>query len=87
MHPPARGTRIAACCVLGAALLLAQPDWKTVVKLLAVDLGSLSPVGRRRRPSAEEVLAMPSLVTGANCPVPVILALAHTAGLELKKAK
>ena len=30
MHLPARGYRIAACCVFGAALLLGQQDWKTV---------------------------------------------------------
>jgi protein-disulfide isomerase len=44
MHLPARGAAIAACCVLGAALLLAQQDWKTVVNLPGVDFSGLSPV-------------------------------------------
>ena len=44
MHLTARGTEIAACCILGAALLLAQPDWKTVVNLPAVDFSGMSPV-------------------------------------------
>jgi hypothetical protein len=44
MHLPARGYTIAACAVVGAALLLAQPDWKTVVNLPAVDFSGLSPV-------------------------------------------
>jgi protein-disulfide isomerase len=44
MHLPARGTRIAACCVLGAALLLAQTDWRTVIQLPGVDFSGLSPV-------------------------------------------
>jgi len=47
MHLSARGTSIAACCVLGAALLLAQQDWKTVVNLPGVDFSGLSPVKTR----------------------------------------
>jgi len=47
MHHSPRGTKIGACCVLGAALLLAQPDWKTVVNLPAVDFSGLSPVKTR----------------------------------------
>jgi protein-disulfide isomerase len=47
MHLPARGSLIAACAVVGAALLLAQPDWKTVVNLPAVDFSGLSPVKSR----------------------------------------
>lgn len=43
MHLPARGYTIAACAILGAALLLAQPDWKTVTKLPEVDFSGLSP--------------------------------------------
>ena len=44
---PARGTKIAACCVLAVALLLAQPDWKTVDNLPGVDFSGLSPVKTR----------------------------------------
>jgi protein-disulfide isomerase len=47
MHLPSWGQKIAACAVLGAALLLAQPDWKTVVNLPAVDFSGLSPVKSR----------------------------------------
>jgi protein-disulfide isomerase len=48
MHLPARGTKIAACCVLGVALLLAQPgDWKTVENLPGVDLSGMSPAQTR----------------------------------------
>jgi protein-disulfide isomerase len=47
MHLPTRGHKIAACAVLGAALLLAQPDWKTVVNLPAVDFSGLTPVTSR----------------------------------------
>jgi protein-disulfide isomerase len=47
MHLPARGASIAACCVLGAALLLAQQDWKTVINLPGVDFSGLSPVKTR----------------------------------------
>ena len=35
---------IAACCLFGTVLLLAQTDWKTVTDLSAVDLSGLSPV-------------------------------------------
>jgi protein-disulfide isomerase len=44
MHLPVRGYKIAACAVVGAALLLAQPDWKTLTKLPDVDFSGLSPV-------------------------------------------
>jgi protein-disulfide isomerase len=37
-----RGHKIAVCCLLGAALLLAQPDWRTVDKLPMVDFSGLS---------------------------------------------
>ena len=47
MRLPARGTRIAAYCVLGAALLLAQADWKTMANLPAVDFSGMSPVKTR----------------------------------------
>jgi protein-disulfide isomerase len=47
MHLPARGTKIAACCLLAVALLLAQPDWKTVDNLPGVDFSGLSPVKTR----------------------------------------
>jgi protein-disulfide isomerase len=47
MHLPVRGYALGACAVLGAALLLAQPDWKTVVNLPAVDFSGLSPVRSR----------------------------------------
>ena len=47
MQLPARGTKIAACCVLAAALLLAQTDWKTVENLPGVDFSGLSPVKTR----------------------------------------
>jgi protein-disulfide isomerase len=47
MKLPSRGYKIAACCVFGAALLLAQPDWKTVVKVPAVDFSGLSDVKTR----------------------------------------
>ena len=35
---------IAACCIMGAALLLAQADWRTVDNLPGVDLSGMSPV-------------------------------------------
>ena len=38
---------IAACCVLGAALLWAQADWKAVDNLPGVDYSGLSPVQTR----------------------------------------
>jgi protein-disulfide isomerase len=44
MHLSARGALVAAYCVLGAALLLAQQDWKTVDDLPGVDFSGLSPV-------------------------------------------
>ena len=47
MHLPARGTKIAACCALAAALLFAQTDWKTVDNLPGVDFSGLSPVQTR----------------------------------------
>jgi protein-disulfide isomerase len=47
MHLPARGTSIAVCCVLGAAMLLAQQDWRTVVNLPGVDFSGMSPVKTR----------------------------------------
>jgi protein-disulfide isomerase len=47
MHLPRRGTAVAACCVLGAALLVAQQDWRTVVNLPAVDFSGMSPVKTR----------------------------------------
>ena len=47
MHLPARGIKFAACCVLAAALLLAQTDWKTVDNLPGVDFSGLSPVKTR----------------------------------------
>jgi len=47
VHLPARGRKIAACAFLGAALLLAQPDWKTVASLPAVDFSGLSPLKQR----------------------------------------
>ena len=47
MKLPVRGYKIAACCLFGVALLVAQPDWKTVVKLPAVDFSGLSDVKSR----------------------------------------
>ncbi len=47
MNLAARGRIIAAFCLAGAALLVAQPDWKTVVKLPEVDFSKLSPVRSR----------------------------------------
>jgi protein-disulfide isomerase len=47
MRSSARGTRIAACCLLGAALLLAQADWRNVSNLAGVDFSGLSPVQTR----------------------------------------
>jgi protein-disulfide isomerase len=44
MHLSARVYAIAACCVVGAALLIAQPDWKTVDKPAAVDFTGLTPL-------------------------------------------
>lgn len=47
MRLPARGIKFAACCVLAAALLFAQTDWKTVDNLPGVDFSGLSPVQTR----------------------------------------
>ena len=47
MHLAASETKIVACCVLAAALLLAQTDWKTVDNLPGVDFSGLSPVKTR----------------------------------------
>jgi protein-disulfide isomerase len=47
MHFTARGPRIALCAAFAAALLVAQPDWKTVVNLPGVDFSGLSPVNSR----------------------------------------
>lgn len=47
MHLLARGYKVAACVAIGAALLLAQQDWKTMVNLPAVDFSGLSPLRTR----------------------------------------
>jgi hypothetical protein len=47
MRLPARGFTITAGAVCAAALLIAQPDWKTVTKLPAVDFSGLTPVKTR----------------------------------------
>jgi protein-disulfide isomerase len=47
MHLLARGYKVAACVAIGAALLLAQQDWKAVVNLPAVDFSGLSPLRTR----------------------------------------
>src|SRR5689334_8796831 len=47
MHLPTRGTFLAASALVGAALLIAQPDWKTVTNLPAVDFSGLSQVQSR----------------------------------------
>lgn len=47
MHLLARGYKVAACVAIGAALLVAQQDWKTVVNLPAVDVSGLSPLRTR----------------------------------------
>jgi protein-disulfide isomerase len=47
MHLLARGYKVAACVAIGAALLLAQQDWKVVVNLPAVDFSGLSPLRTR----------------------------------------
>jgi protein-disulfide isomerase len=44
MHLSARIHKIAACAMVGAALLLAQQDWKTSATLPAVDLSGMSAV-------------------------------------------
>jgi len=47
MYLPTRGHKIAACAILSAALLLGQPDWKTVTNLPGVDFKGLSPLKTR----------------------------------------
>ena len=47
MHLPARGHKIAACLAFGAALLIAQTDWKTVDNLPAVDFSGLTALKTR----------------------------------------
>lgn len=47
MHSLMRRYKIAVCAALGATLLVAQPDWKTVVHLPAVDFSGMSPVRAR----------------------------------------
>jgi protein-disulfide isomerase len=47
MALPARGFTITACAALAAAVLIAQPDWRTVVNLPAVDFSGLSTVKQR----------------------------------------
>ncbi len=47
MHLSTKGTGIAACCILGASLLLAQTDWKTAVKLPGLDFSGMSPLQTR----------------------------------------
>jgi protein-disulfide isomerase len=44
MHLSARIHKVAACALVGAALLLAQQDWKTSATLPAVDLSGMSAV-------------------------------------------
>jgi len=43
MNLPLRGPYIAGLCLLGAVLLFAQQDWKTMTSLPAVDLKGLTP--------------------------------------------
>ncbi len=47
MRLPVRGHKIAAFIVLGTALLVAQPDWKTMVNVPAVDFSGMSPLQAR----------------------------------------
>ena len=47
MHLPKWAYKIAAGAALCAAVLLAQPDWKTVIALPAVDFSGLTPVKSR----------------------------------------
>jgi protein-disulfide isomerase len=47
MHLPSRGYKIAACAAVGAALLLAQEDWKAVVNLPDVDFSGMSQLRTR----------------------------------------
>jgi len=44
MHLPARGTKLLACAIVAAALLVAQTDWKEVTNLPGVDSSGLSEV-------------------------------------------
>ena len=43
----ARRYKIAAFALLGAVLLLGQPDWKTVVNLPGVDFSGMTPLKTR----------------------------------------
>jgi hypothetical protein len=47
MGLPARGFTITATAALAAAVLIAQPDWRSVVNVPAVDFSGLSPVKSR----------------------------------------
>jgi hypothetical protein len=47
MPLPPRGHRIAATAIVGAALLVAQPDWKTITHPAGVDFSGLSPLKSR----------------------------------------
>jgi protein-disulfide isomerase len=47
MHLPTSGRKIAAYAFMGTALLIAQPDWKTVVNLPSVDFSGMSPLRGR----------------------------------------
>lgn len=47
MHLQIRGSRVLACAVLGAVLLLGQTDWRTVTDLPGVDFSGLSEVQSR----------------------------------------
>lgn len=47
MHLQAWVPKIVACAILGTALLLAQPDWKTLVNVPAVDFTGMSPLRAR----------------------------------------
>jgi len=47
MNFTARGFTLSACALAAAAVLIAQPDWKTVTKLPAVDFTGLNPVKTR----------------------------------------
>jgi len=44
MRLPIKGIALAACSILGAALLVAQADWRTVDNLPGVDLSGMSPL-------------------------------------------
>jgi protein-disulfide isomerase len=47
MRISARGPVLATCALLAAAVLIAQPDWKTVARPPAVDFSGLTPVQSR----------------------------------------